>query len=121
VEEVFVKRLWEAMPLRADRVLNRLADIRGGRLDESRFGERMRGHGPYWDAICSLFAVSMKRYGLEGGSVAEPAPTAPYLPAARDPLPHNAAPGNAQPSTLTRNEARTCAPKDSQLSFEFRD
>ena len=121
VEEVFVKRLREAMPLRADRVLNRLADIRGGRLDESRFGERMRGRGPYWDAICSLFAVSMKRYGLEGGSVAEPAPTAPYLPAAGDPLPCDVVPGNARPSTLTEDRARTCTPKDSQLSFEFRD
>lgn len=72
VEAVFIKRLREAMPLRADRVINRLRDIRGGRLDESRFGKRMRGQGPYWQSICGLFAVSKKRYGLTGGSAPEP-------------------------------------------------
>ncbi len=75
VEEVFIKRLREVMPLRADRVINRLHDIRGGRLDESRFGERMRGHGPYWESICDMFAVFKRRYGFDGGSKCEPAPT----------------------------------------------
>ena len=64
VEPVFIKRLREAMPLRADRVLNRLRDIRGGRLSDSRFGERMRGHGPYWESIRNLFEISRKRYGF---------------------------------------------------------
>ena len=66
------------MPLRADRVINRLRDIRGGRLDDSRFCERMRGRGPYWESICSLFAVSKERYGLNGGCEPEPAPAELY-------------------------------------------
>lgn len=94
VEQVFVTRLRETMPLRADRVINRLRDIRGGALNDSRFGERMRGHGPYWESICSIFAVYKKRYGLEGAAGAEPAPPEPY-----------------EPHT----------PEEAQLAFEFSD
>ena len=65
VADVFTKRLHEAMPLRAKRVLDRLRDIHGGRLNDPRFGERMSGHGAYWESICSLFEVSRQRYGLE--------------------------------------------------------
>jgi DNA repair photolyase len=66
VEAVFVSRLRELMPLRADRVLSRLREIRGGRFDDSRFGHRMRGQGVYWDAVRELFAVSRARFGLSG-------------------------------------------------------
>ncbi|MBU0718136.1 MAG: PA0069 family radical SAM protein [Planctomycetes bacterium] len=65
VADVFVKRLREVMPLRADRVLNRLRDIHGGRLNDPRFGDRMRGHGPYWESIRSLFEVSSRRFGFD--------------------------------------------------------
>jgi len=65
VEEVFIKRLRETMPLRADHILNRLRDMRGGKLSESRFGARMRGSGPYWESVRDLFEVSKKRYGLD--------------------------------------------------------
>jgi DNA repair photolyase len=65
VQDVFLKRLREVMPLRADRIINRLHDIRGGRLDEARFGVRMRGEGPYWDSICDMFAVFARRYGFD--------------------------------------------------------
>ena len=71
VESVFVSRLREALPLRADRVLSRLRDIRGGQLSESRFGKRMRGSGTYWKSIADLFTISRKRYGLDGSGVAE--------------------------------------------------
>jgi DNA repair photolyase len=65
VESVFVSRLREVLPLRADRVLNRLRDIRGGNLSESRFGKRMRGSGTYWKSIDDLFQISKKRFGLD--------------------------------------------------------
>ncbi len=67
VEQVFVNRLRKVMPLRADRILNRLRDIRGGKLSETRFGKRMRGEGVYWDSVRSLFEVSRKRCGLAPG------------------------------------------------------
>ena len=65
VEPVFLSRLREAMPIRADRVIQRLRDIRGGRMDDSAFGARMRGRGTYWESIVSLFKISRRRYGLD--------------------------------------------------------
>jgi len=64
VEAVFLQRLREAVPLRADRIVNRLREIRGGALNDSRFGSRMRGQGAYWESIRNLFAISKQRYGL---------------------------------------------------------
>ncbi|MHC5112075.1 MAG: PA0069 family radical SAM protein [Planctomycetota bacterium] len=64
VEKVFLERLSETMPLRVERVLARLRDMRGGSLNDSRFGKRMRGTGPYWKSICDLFALNLNRYGL---------------------------------------------------------
>lgn len=78
VEQVFLSRLREVMPLRAERIINRLRDVRGGQLSDSRFCERMRGHGPYWESIRSLFAISKRRYGLKGAYNAEPAPSEAY-------------------------------------------
>ncbi len=65
VADVFIRRLRTAMPLRADRVLNRLRDIHGGKLNDSRFGHRMRGEGAYWETVRKLFAISKKRFGLD--------------------------------------------------------
>jgi len=57
VREVFQTRLRREMPLRAERVLQRLRDIRHGQLNDSRFGWRMRGDGPYWESVIRLFDV----------------------------------------------------------------
>ncbi|MEE8169398.1 MAG: radical SAM protein, partial [Phycisphaerae bacterium] len=65
VEPVFLSRLRNELPLRADRVVNRIREIRGGRMDETRFGKRMRGEGAYWDSVRQLFELSRKRYGLD--------------------------------------------------------
>ena len=93
VEQVFVKRLREVMPLRADRVMNRLRDIRNGRINETRFGKRMRGQGPYWQSICEMFAVFKRRYGLDDGASCDSAPA----------------------------ESRACEPHhDDQLTFDFK-
>ena len=87
VEPVFISRLREAMPLRVDRVLNRLRDIREGKLNDSNFGERMRGKGTYWQSIKDLFEISKKRYGLDRGEYDEFAEmTAFRRPPARDDL-----------------------------------
>jgi DNA repair photolyase len=64
VETVFLSRLREALPLRADRIINRIRDVRGGRMSDPRFGSRMRGSGTYWDSIRDLFEISKKRFGL---------------------------------------------------------
>jgi DNA repair photolyase len=61
VEAVFLARLHRELPLHARRVEQRLRDIRGGQLDDSRFGHRMTGAGPYWDSIQRLFEVWRNR------------------------------------------------------------
>lgn len=64
VAPVFMDRLKTAMPLRARRVESRIREMRGGELNENRFGNRMRGEGAYWESIRSLFRLSVQRYGL---------------------------------------------------------
>lgn len=64
VAPYFEQRLREKLPTKADRVLNRIRDARGGRLNSSVFGERMRGKGQYWDAQQKLFEVYAKRLGF---------------------------------------------------------
>ncbi|HEY3244676.1 MAG TPA: PA0069 family radical SAM protein [Phycisphaerae bacterium] len=72
VRPVFLTRLREVLPDRAARVEARIRDMRGGRLNDSRFHTRMRGEGPYWHSIQELFRVCLQRYGL--GAVERPDP-----------------------------------------------
>ncbi len=65
VESVFVSRLKNALPLRAEAILHRLREMRGGALDEGKFHKRMTGNGPYWNAVVSLFELWKKRTGLD--------------------------------------------------------
>ena len=64
VAPYFEQRLREKLPTRADRVLNRIRDARGGKLNSSQFGERMRGQGQYWNAQEKLFDVYARRLGF---------------------------------------------------------
>jgi len=64
VAPYFEQRLREKLPTKADRVLNRIRDARGGKLNSSVFGERMRGKGQYWDAQEKLFDVYARRLGF---------------------------------------------------------
>ncbi|HYT50437.1 MAG TPA: PA0069 family radical SAM protein [Pyrinomonadaceae bacterium] len=64
VAPYFEQRLREKLPTKAERVLNRIRDARGGKLNSSTFGERMRGKGQYWDAQEKLFEVYAKRLGF---------------------------------------------------------
>ena len=64
VAPYFEQRLREKLPTRADRVLNRIREARGGKLNSSVFGERMRGKGEYWSAQEKLFEVYCKRLGF---------------------------------------------------------
>jgi len=64
VAPYFEQRLREKLPTKADRVLNRIRDARGGKLNSSVFGERMRGQGQYWEAQQKLFEVYSRRLGF---------------------------------------------------------
>ncbi len=66
---VFEQRIVEAVPLRAKKVLHTVEQIRGGKRNETRFGERMRGQGPRWAAIEALFASHCKQLGLASSAM----------------------------------------------------
>src|SRR5256712_10285010 len=59
-EQGFRQRLRESLPLRADRVLNRVRDARGGKLYDSRWGLRGRGEGAYAEAARALLEATVK-------------------------------------------------------------
>ena len=47
---------------RAGRILNRIMDIHGGNLNDSRMGIRMKGEGKYAEMIAAQFQLAMKRH-----------------------------------------------------------
>jgi len=51
-------------PQRAAHVLKLIRDTRGGRLYDSRFGDRFRGQGPYAAMLAQRFAVAVRAHGL---------------------------------------------------------
>jgi DNA repair photolyase len=51
-------------PERKQRVMNRVREMRGGRLNDPRFHTRMRGDGSYAQQIHDLFALACRRAGL---------------------------------------------------------
>jgi DNA repair photolyase len=64
VAPYFEQKLRERLPLRAERVLNRQREARGGKLNVGEFGERMRGKSEQWKVIVQLFNLHCKRLGL---------------------------------------------------------
>lgn len=74
VEPVFIERLREEFPDRADRVLNALREMRGGKLNVSEFGDRMVGQGPRWEIVASLFETHCRRLGIDESERAEVEP-----------------------------------------------
>jgi len=64
VASVFEARLRDSFPLRADRVMSRILDMRGKDTNETRFHDRMRGQGNYWAAVDRLFETTCRRVGL---------------------------------------------------------
>jgi DNA repair photolyase len=69
--QLFEQWLREHYPERADRVLNLLRDLRGGRLNDPRFGHRMRGAGPYAKVLSARFETAVRRLGLNDERRAE--------------------------------------------------
>lgn len=64
VAGLFEAWLREHHPQRAERVLNRIREMRDGRLNDPRFGHRMHAGGAYAAMIGSRFAVACSRLGI---------------------------------------------------------
>jgi DNA repair photolyase len=78
VAPYFEERLREKLPTKADRVLNRIREARGGKLNSSVFGERMRGKGEYWAATERLFKIHCERLGFNKKRTHETAATTTF-------------------------------------------
>ncbi len=64
VEDMFKDWLEHHYPERKNKVLNRLKDMRNGRLNDPRFGHRMSGKGEYAGQISNMFAMHVKKLGM---------------------------------------------------------
>ena len=64
VAPLFEAWLERHYPERKGKVLHRIQEVRSGRLNDPRFGSRMRGEGLYAEQIESLFALAARRAGL---------------------------------------------------------
>jgi DNA repair photolyase len=64
VKQLFTEWLETHYPSKAKRVLGRLREMRGGRLNDPRFGNRMRGEGNHAELLQRRFEVTCRRLGL---------------------------------------------------------
>jgi len=65
VKDIFADWLKQQRPNEADKVLSRIIDTRQGQLNDTVFGQRMRGIGPMAEQIAALFKVTARRLGLD--------------------------------------------------------
>jgi len=65
VDRLFETWLSTRFPDRKKRVLARIRETRGGKLDDSAFHRRFRGQGRYAEQLAGLFRVSARKFGLD--------------------------------------------------------
>jgi DNA repair photolyase len=66
VAPLFTAWLRHHRPERAARVLNAILRLRGGRLNDPRFGDRMRGEGPWARLLSARLDRAKRAHGLDG-------------------------------------------------------
>ncbi|MDX1645940.1 MAG: hypothetical protein R3304_02255, partial [Longimicrobiales bacterium] len=64
VKEVFSDWLSRHFPERRRKILNRVREMRGGALYDSRYAVRGKGEGPWSRQLESLFRITCDRLGL---------------------------------------------------------
>jgi DNA repair photolyase len=64
VAPIFEDWLERNVPRKKDKVLNRIRAIRGGKLNDPRFGSRMQGEGIFADQIARIFHVARRKVGI---------------------------------------------------------
>ncbi len=64
VKDIFIDWLNREFPDRAGKILNRIKDVRGGKLNSSEFGKRFTGEGVFADIISKLFETNCEKYNL---------------------------------------------------------
>jgi DNA repair photolyase len=64
VAPLFQDWLERHYPDRKDKVLNRIRELRGGKLNDSNFHTRMVGQGVWSEQMKTMFAVAKRKAGL---------------------------------------------------------
>ena len=78
VKDIFSAWLDAKEPDKKQRIISRLTEFRGGKLYDSKWGERMTGKGFFAEQLSQLFEVSARRLGLN--SELEPLSVDAFLP-----------------------------------------
>ncbi|PPK86397.1 DNA repair photolyase [Neolewinella xylanilytica] len=65
IADIFTDWVQRTYPDRADRILNRIRDCRGGHLGEKRFGIRQHGSGAIAEVIQQQYAIAKRKYFAE--------------------------------------------------------
>lgn len=66
VADLFKEWLEKHFPDQKEKVLNRIRSLRGGKLNDPRFGTRMEGEGIFSDQIRRLFDLACRKNGIAG-------------------------------------------------------
>jgi DNA repair photolyase len=69
IKELFESWLGRHYPEKKDKVLSRIRSVREGKLNDPRFGSRMRGEGPIAETIADVFKLACQRAGIHGRSL----------------------------------------------------
>ena len=64
VKELFEQWLTQHYPDKKDKILNRIREIRGGKLNDPNFKSRMRGEGKFAEQMAALFQLARKKSGI---------------------------------------------------------
>ena len=64
LQNYFTARLNEKIPTKADKIFNQIKRERGGKLNSSEFGNRMKGKTENWNMAVKMFDLHYKRLGF---------------------------------------------------------
>ncbi len=64
VAPLFTEWLERHAPGHKDKVLGRIAELRGGKLYDAKWGTRMKGEGPLAEQVKALFAIAKRKAGF---------------------------------------------------------
>ena len=64
VKDLFEQWLEQHYPDKKDKILHRVREIRGGKLNDPNFKSRMRGEGVYAEQMAKLFELARRKSGI---------------------------------------------------------
>ncbi len=66
VGPLFERWLEQHYPQRKEKIVNRIRAMRGGQMNDQRFGKRLRGEGIFAEQISQMFHAACRKAGLGG-------------------------------------------------------